>query len=72
MEVPIYYDPMLAKLVVHGKSRNEALMRARRALEEMVILGVKTNIPLHKEILRDENFHNGGTNIHYLHKKLGL
>ena len=70
--VPPYYDSMVGKLITYGENRDIAIARARIALDELVIEGIKTNIPLHKEILADENFQNGGTNIHYLEKKLGL
>jgi acetyl-CoA carboxylase biotin carboxylase subunit len=70
--VPPYYDSMIGKLVAHGASREEALARMRTALAEMVIDGIKTNIPLHQEIMKDTNFAAGGVNIHYLEKKLGL
>jgi acetyl-CoA carboxylase biotin carboxylase subunit len=70
--VPPHYDSMIGKLICYGENRDVAIARMRQALDEIVVEGIKTNIPLHKEILRDENFHNGGTNIHYLHKKLGL
>jgi acetyl-CoA carboxylase biotin carboxylase subunit len=70
--VPPYYDSMIGKLIAHGASREEALARMRTALAEMVIDGIKTNIPLHQEIMKDSNFAAGGVNIHYLEKKLGL
>jgi acetyl-CoA carboxylase biotin carboxylase subunit len=70
--VPPYYDSMVGKLITYGENRDIAIARARIALDELVIEGIKTNIPLHKEILADENFQNGGANIHYLEKKLGL
>ncbi len=70
--VPPHYDSMIGKLICFGENRDIAIARMRQALDEIVVEGIKTNIPLHKEILRDENFHSGGTNIHYLHKKLGL
>lgn len=70
--VPPYYDSMIAKLITHGDSREVALARMRNALGEMVIEGIDTNIPLHQEILSDAHFQVGGTNIHYLEKKLGL
>jgi len=70
--VPPYYDSMIGKLITYGENRDIAIARARIALDELVIDGIKTNIPLHKEILADENFQNGGANIHYLEKKLGL
>ena len=49
-EVPPYYDSLVSKLIVHGKSRNECLMRLRRALEEYVIGGIETTIPLHQRL----------------------
>ncbi len=70
--VPPYYDSMIGKLIAHGETRDSALARLRTALNEMVIAGIKTNIPLHKEILNDGAFIAGGQNIHYLEKKLGL
>jgi acetyl-CoA carboxylase biotin carboxylase subunit len=70
--VPPYYDSMIGKLIVHGESRDEAIARMLMALNECVIEGIKTNIPLHQELFRDHAFQMGGTNIHYLEKKLGL
>jgi acetyl-CoA carboxylase biotin carboxylase subunit len=70
--VPPYYDSMIGKLVTHGENRESAIARMRIALQEMVISGIKTNIPLHQDIMRDAAFIEGGANIHYLEKKLGL
>jgi acetyl-CoA carboxylase, biotin carboxylase subunit len=70
--VPPYYDSMVAKVIAHAETRDLALARMRVALSEMVLEGIKTNIPLHQDILNDANFIRGGTNIHYLEKKLGL
>ncbi len=70
--VPPYYDSMIGKLIAHGNTRDEALARMRTALSEMVIDGIKTNIPLQQDIMKDGNFGAGGVNIHYLEKKLGL
>ena len=70
--VPPHYDSMIGKLITYGENRDVAIARARNALNELVIDGIKTNTPLHKDILADEHFQNGGTNIHYLEKKLGL
>jgi acetyl-CoA carboxylase biotin carboxylase subunit len=70
--VPPYYDSMIGKLVTHGENRESAIARMRIALLEMVITGIKTNIPLHQDIMRDAAFMEGGANIHYLEKKLGL
>ena len=70
--VPPHYDSMIGKLITHGETRDVAMARMRTALSEMVIDGIKTNIPLQAEIMRDANFSKGGVNIHYLEKKLGL
>jgi acetyl-CoA carboxylase biotin carboxylase subunit len=70
--VPPYYDSMIGKLVAYGANRQSAIARMRIALEEMVIGGIKTNIPLQLEIMKDSAFQAGGANIHYLEKKLGL
>jgi acetyl-CoA carboxylase biotin carboxylase subunit len=70
--VPPYYDSMIAKLVAHGEDRATALARMRGALAEIVIDGIKTNIPLHQDICSDCVFIEGGSDIHYLEKKLGL
>ncbi|GLR71474.1 acetyl-CoA carboxylase biotin carboxylase subunit [Agaribacter marinus] len=69
-KVPPYYDSMIGKLITYGESRDEAIARMRHALNELVIDGIKTNVPLQQKIMADENFFNGGTNIHYLEKKL--
>ncbi|MGL5815749.1 acetyl-CoA carboxylase biotin carboxylase subunit [Aeromonas sp.] len=71
-KVPPYYDSMIGKLICYGENRDVAIARMRHALDELVVEGIKTNIALQKEIMKDENFQHGGTNIHYLHKKLGL
>jgi acetyl-CoA carboxylase biotin carboxylase subunit len=70
--VPPYYDSMVAKLIAYGDTRETALARMRIALSEMVVDGIKTNIPLHQDIMNDSAFIAGGVNIHYLHKKLGM
>ena len=70
--VPPHYDSMIGKLISFGPSRETALARMRTALDETIIEGIKTNIPLHRKIIADANFEIGGTNIHYLEKKLGL
>lgn len=69
--VPQYYDSMIGKLITHGENRNVAIARMRTALSEMVIDGIKTNIPLQAKIMADEVFQRGSMNIHYLEKKLG-
>ena len=68
--VPPYYDSMIAKLIVYGRTRESCMMRMRRALEEMVIDGVKTNIPLHQELLRDPDVINGDYTIKWLEEWL--
>jgi acetyl-CoA carboxylase, biotin carboxylase subunit len=70
--VPPHYDSMIGKIIAFGDSRAAAISRMSGALAEAVIDGIKTNIPLHREIMRDANFQQGGTDIHYLEKKLGL
>lgn len=67
-KVPSCYDSMVAKLIVHGRTRNGALMRLRRALEEFVIEGISTTIPLHQHIIADPEFLDGQYNIHWLEK----
>ena len=64
--VPPYYDNLIAKLIVHGRNRNECLMRLRRALEEFVITGIDTNIPLHLDLVDNADFANGNYHIHWL------
>ena len=68
--VPPYYDSMIGKLITHGETREVAMARMRTALSEMVIEGIKCNIPLHQELFNDAGFQAGGVNIHYLEKKL--
>jgi acetyl-CoA carboxylase biotin carboxylase subunit len=64
--VPPHYDSLIAKLVVHGTTRNECMMRLRRALEEFVIGGIDTSLPLHRRIIAEPNFINGDYDIHWL------
>jgi acetyl-CoA carboxylase biotin carboxylase subunit len=71
-KVPPNYDSMIGKLITYGETREVAMARMQMALEEVVIGGIKTNIPLQQRIMADENFQKGGTNIHYLEKKLEL
>lgn len=68
--IPPYYDSMIAKLIVYGRTREGCLMRLRRALEEMVIDGVKTTVPLHQALLRDEDVINGNYTIKWLEEWL--
>ncbi len=70
--VPPHYDSMIAKLIAYGDERDSALARMRGALSEIVIDGIRTNIALHQDICNDAAFVAGGTDIHYLEKKLGL
>ena len=70
--VPPNYDSLLGKVITYGRDRDTALSRMRIALDEMVIEGIKTNIALQEDLVRDEAFKKGGVNIHYLEKKLGL
>ncbi len=71
-KVPPYYDSMIGKLIAHGESREAAFARMKNALAEVVIEGIKTNVPLHQEIFQHAAFAEGGTDIHYLEKRLGL
>jgi acetyl-CoA carboxylase biotin carboxylase subunit len=68
--VPPNYDSMIGKLIAYGATRDQAVRRMRIALSEMVIEGIRTNIPLHLELLHDSRFMRGGTSIHYLEQKL--
>ena len=68
--IPPYYDSMIAKLIVYGRNREGCLMRLRRALEEMVVEGVKTNIPLHQELLRQDDVISGDYTIKWLEEWL--
>jgi len=70
--VPPNYDSLIGKLITYGATREEAMARMRNALDEIVVDGIKTNIPLHRDLVRDEGFGKGGVNIHYLEKKLGM
>ena len=69
-KVPPNYDSMIGKLIVHGATRAQAIARMRVALSEMVVDGIKTNVPLQSRIMADIGFQQGGTNIHYLEKRL--
>ncbi len=68
--VPPYYDSMVAKVITHGATREEAMARMRLALSEMIVEGISTNIPLHREILDDPAFQAGGVDIHHLERWL--
>jgi acetyl-CoA carboxylase biotin carboxylase subunit len=71
-KVPPYYDSMIGKLITYGADREAAIARMKNALTEIVIEGIKTNVPLHQEICQHAAFQQGGTDIHYLEKRLGL
>jgi len=68
-KVPAYYDSLIAKVIVHGKDRGEAIMRMKRALREFVIEGIKTTIPFHLQILDDPDFISGKFNTHFIDSK---
>jgi acetyl-CoA carboxylase biotin carboxylase subunit len=70
--VPPYYDSMIGKVIAHGESREVAIARMKNALSEMVVEGIKTNIPLHQEIFNHAAFRQGALDIHYLERRLGL
>lgn len=68
--VPPYYDSLIAKLVAHGHTREQAIARMSIALSEFAVEGIKTNIRLHRDIMADEKVRQGGVSIHYLEEKL--
>lgn len=70
--VPPYYDSLIGKIISYGNDRDECMNRMRNALDELLVEGIRTNQPLHQDLMRDIAFRKGGVNIHYLEKKLGL
>lgn len=68
--VPPYYDSMIGKIISYGPTRENAIARMENALDEILIEGINTNIPLHREVLSDKQYRKGGVNIHFLEKKL--
>lgn len=70
--VPPHYDSLLAKVIAYGPDRLTAIARMKNALSEMIVEGIRTNIPLHERIMRNADFVAGGQNIHYLEKFLGI
>jgi acetyl-CoA carboxylase biotin carboxylase subunit len=68
--IPPYYDSLAGKLIVHAKSRNECLLRLRRALDELVVEGIETTLPLFQQLVRDPDIVNGDYSIHWLEKYL--
>jgi len=69
-KVPPYYDSLIAKIITHGATREQAINKMNNALDELIIDGIKTNTPLHQLIMEDHIFNQGGFNIHYLEEKL--
>ncbi|MGC3871910.1 acetyl-CoA carboxylase biotin carboxylase subunit [Halomonas sp. GXIMD04776] len=69
--VPPHYDSLIGKLITWGEDRSIALTRMRNALDELLVEGIRSNIDLQKDLVRDTHFQQGGVNIHYLEKKLG-
>jgi acetyl-CoA carboxylase biotin carboxylase subunit len=68
--IPPYYDSLVGKLIVHGKTRAECLMRLRRALDEMVVEGIETTLPLFRDLVRQDDIINGDYHIHWLEQYL--
>jgi acetyl-CoA carboxylase biotin carboxylase subunit len=66
--IPPYYDSMIAKLIVHAATREDAIMRMQRALDEFIIEGVKTTIPVHKKILEDPDFRSGNISTKFMER----
>jgi len=64
--LPPNYDSLIAKLIVHAPTREEAIIRMQRALDEFIVEGISTTIPLHKQILSEENFRSGNINTSYI------
>ena len=71
-EVPPFYDSLIAKLVTYANSREEALTKMKNALDEILIEGINTNIPLHQDLVNDIEFQKGCVTIHYLEQKLNM
>ncbi len=69
-KVPSHYDSMIGKLICYGDTRDQAISRMQIALSEILIEGIKTNVPLHRDLMKDLAFKEGGVNIHYLEQKL--
>ncbi len=68
--IPPYYDSLIGKLIVHGRTRQECMMRLSRALDEFVVDGIKTTIPLFRELVHDADIASGNYDIHWLEKHL--
>jgi acetyl-CoA carboxylase biotin carboxylase subunit len=69
-KIPPYYDSMIGKLIVHGRTRNECMMRLKRSIDEFVVDGISTTIPLFKRLLANQDIINGDYDIHWLEKFL--
>ena len=65
-EVSLFYDPLLAKLIVHGADRGEAIARMRRALRELEVVGIETSVPFHRRVLEEPDFMGGEVDIRYI------
>jgi acetyl-CoA carboxylase biotin carboxylase subunit len=70
--IPPYYDSLVGKLIVHGRTRVECLMRLRRALDEFVVDGIETTLPLFRQLVDDQDIADGRYDIHWLEKKLAV
>ncbi len=70
--IPPYYDPMISKLIVWGRERNETIRRMQRALYEYVILGIQTNIPFHKAVMKNPRFQAGELETHFIERETTL
>jgi acetyl-CoA carboxylase biotin carboxylase subunit len=70
--VPPHYDSLIAKIIAYGEDREAAIARMKNALTEIVVEGIKTNVALHQEIFNHAAFRAGGTDIHYLERRLGI
>ena len=68
--IPPHYDSLVGKLIVHGRNRNEAMLRLRRALDEFIVDGIETTLPLFRDLVRDPDVQNGDYDIHWLERKL--
>jgi acetyl-CoA carboxylase biotin carboxylase subunit len=68
--IPPHYDSLVGKLIVHGRTRNECLMRLRRSLDEFVVDGIDTTLPLFRKLVRNQDIQNGQYDIHWLEKFL--
>jgi acetyl-CoA carboxylase biotin carboxylase subunit len=70
--IPPYYDSLIGKLIVHGRTREECLMRLRRAIDEFVVDGIKTTLPLFQRLIKEPDILAGNYDIHWLENYLGM